>query len=225
MSTPAKQQPIQADKDSLAAMDALLQMGQGTLHDSASKTKNSRISNEMILPKPAPPTILYNENVANRFDPTSNLVATINSLLPFPGANIFFNSNGHHAIAALAAKQVAEASASAASAVGQGSNQVNRQCGPPSIGSPIPFPAKEAPRLVRESPNVTFTRVEDTTNEAVRSKRSDSVVSCSSAIRIEKVEEALRSKPQRGRKRDDLSEYERVELTRTRNREHAKSTR
>jgi len=44
-------------------------------------------------------------------------------------------------------------------------------------------------------------------------------------VRREKVEEALRSKPQRGRKRENLSELERMELTRTRNREHAKSTR
>lgn len=45
------------------------------------------------------------------------------------------------------------------------------------------------------------------------------------SIRREKVEAALRSKPQRGRKRENLSDLERVELTRTRNREHAKSTR
>lgn len=44
-------------------------------------------------------------------------------------------------------------------------------------------------------------------------------------VRAEKVEAALRSKPQRGKKRDDLSDKEREELTRTRNREHAKSTR
>lgn len=50
-------------------------------------------------------------------------------------------------------------------------------------------------------------------------------VSTKASIRREKVEEALRSKSQRGRKRDDLSEKERLELTRTRNREHAKSTR
>ena len=45
------------------------------------------------------------------------------------------------------------------------------------------------------------------------------------SIRKEKVEEALNSKPQRGKKREDLSSKERLELTRTRNREHAKSTR
>jgi hypothetical protein len=44
-------------------------------------------------------------------------------------------------------------------------------------------------------------------------------------VRKEQVEAALRSAPQRGRKREDLSELERMELTRTRNREHARSTR
>ena len=44
-------------------------------------------------------------------------------------------------------------------------------------------------------------------------------------LRQEQIDAALRSKPQRGRKRDNLSVRERLELTRTRNREHAKSTR
>mmetsp|Transcript_53512 Transcript_53512/g.130284 ORF Transcript_53512/g.130284 Transcript_53512/m.130284 type:complete len:632 (-) Transcript_53512:219-2114(-) len=44
-------------------------------------------------------------------------------------------------------------------------------------------------------------------------------------FRVDKVQEALLSKPQRGKKRDDLNQSERIALTRTRNREHAKSTR
>ena len=44
-------------------------------------------------------------------------------------------------------------------------------------------------------------------------------------VRKEEVEAALRSKPQRGKKRENLNAEERLELTRTRNREHAKSTR
>jgi hypothetical protein len=44
-------------------------------------------------------------------------------------------------------------------------------------------------------------------------------------IRKEIIAAALLSKPQRGRKRDNLNVFERMELTRTRNREHAKSTR
>lgn len=46
-----------------------------------------------------------------------------------------------------------------------------------------------------------------------------------SDVRVEKIEDAMRSKPQRGRKRVNLNDTERLELTRTRNREHAKSTR
>lgn len=44
-------------------------------------------------------------------------------------------------------------------------------------------------------------------------------------IRKHLIEQALRSKSQRGKKRESLSEEERLELTRTRNREHAKTTR
>jgi hypothetical protein len=44
-------------------------------------------------------------------------------------------------------------------------------------------------------------------------------------VRTEKIDDALNSKPQRGKKRQDLNQLERQELTRTRNREHAKSTR
>jgi hypothetical protein len=44
-------------------------------------------------------------------------------------------------------------------------------------------------------------------------------------IHSEKIEAALKSKPQRGKKRENLNASERLELTRTRNREHAKSTR
>lgn len=41
----------------------------------------------------------------------------------------------------------------------------------------------------------------------------------------DKILDALNSKPQRGKKRQNLNDFEREELTRTRNREHAKSTR
>jgi hypothetical protein len=44
-------------------------------------------------------------------------------------------------------------------------------------------------------------------------------------IRRQEIVKALHSKPQRGRKRANLNDIERQELTRTRNREHAKSTR
>lgn len=46
-----------------------------------------------------------------------------------------------------------------------------------------------------------------------------------SPVRQQEIEKALLSKSQRGRKRANLNEVERLELTRTRNREHAKTTR
>ena len=45
------------------------------------------------------------------------------------------------------------------------------------------------------------------------------------SIRQHEIKKALHSKPQRGRKRADLNDAERHELTRNRNREHAKTTR
>jgi hypothetical protein len=53
----------------------------------------------------------------------------------------------------------------------------------------------------------------------------DRITSTENCIHSDKIEAALKSKPQRGKKRDDLNAFERLELTRTRNREHAKSTR
>ena len=44
-------------------------------------------------------------------------------------------------------------------------------------------------------------------------------------VRTDEVERALRSKPQRGKKRNNLNNDERKELTRSRNRLHAKTTR
>jgi len=51
------------------------------------------------------------------------------------------------------------------------------------------------------------------------------IMAHSVTVRVAEVEAALRSKPQRGKKRDNLNGMERLELTRTRNREHAKNTR
>lgn len=56
-------------------------------------------------------------------------------------------------------------------------------------------------------------------------KKANETAAAKPAVRTTEIEAALRSKPQRGRKRDNLSALERLELTRTRNREHAKSTR
>ena len=59
-------------------------------------------------------------------------------------------------------------------------------------------------------------------------KTNKSIVGMSSmelAVRTDRIQDALNSKPQRGKKRRNLNDQERLELTRTRNREHAKCTR
>ena len=72
------------------------------------------------------------------------------------------------------------------------------------------------------NPSVHFTSPQTATE--TRSSGSGLSVE-QTLIRQKEIEKALHSKPQRGRKRANLNEIERLELTRTRNREHAKSTR
>jgi hypothetical protein len=56
-------------------------------------------------------------------------------------------------------------------------------------------------------------------------KPPDMDTSTTTAVRTDKIQDALNSRPQRGKKRCNLNDEERLELTRTRNREHAKCTR
>jgi len=51
------------------------------------------------------------------------------------------------------------------------------------------------------------------------------VASPNLAVRTDMIQDALNSRPQRGKKRHNLNDQERLELTRTRNRGHAKYTR
>ena len=106
-----------------------------------------------------------------------------------------------------------------------------------SVGGSIQLPnilPTENPPPAASKPEPTTSPVKSSQHAAPASNESKpaspapavaAASATSSTVRHEKVEEALRSKPQRGKKRDDLSEKERMELTRTRNREHAKSTR
>jgi hypothetical protein len=88
--------------------------------------------------------------------------------------------------------------------------------GASSIQNHVSFPT------IQQQPSSDFS----TNNVGVDNDRStEESSSPDNLVRRQEIEAALRSKPQRGRKRDNLSEVERLELTRTRNREHAKSTR
>mmetsp|Transcript_7893 Transcript_7893/g.15994 ORF Transcript_7893/g.15994 Transcript_7893/m.15994 type:complete len:301 (+) Transcript_7893:63-965(+) len=54
---------------------------------------------------------------------------------------------------------------------------------------------------------------------------SAAVPEANTTVREDEIKAALESRPQRGKKRDNLTALERKELTKTRNREHARSTR
>ena len=225
MSGQIRKQSIAADQDSLVAMDALLQIGQGTLSESNIRS-NSRASENVSVRSSSPCRASCDERSKERLsEAQNNIAATIKSLLPFNASNIFLSQTGHHPVAMAEAHVAAVSSGWKGAIVGTSDmlTQFSRDCGS-GVSSRVILPVTEAQSLVGgEQPNLVATWAGDTS--AVHVRRSSDSISSSSPVRVEKVEEALRSKPQRGRKRDDLNENERVELTRTRNREHAKSTR
>lgn len=94
-------------------------------------------------------------------------------------------------------------------------------------------PALDLPRSPALSPRVaalshagaTISPAQHTLPEIASTGKPEDAREAERKIRKDEVAAALRSKPQRGRKRENLNAEERLELTRTRNREHAKSTR
>lgn len=84
--------------------------------------------------------------------------------------------------------------------------------------SPALSPLRPAPQILPRSGTISPT-------VQGLAKAEEEADAAEKKIRKDEVEAALRSKPQRGRKRENLNAEERLELTRTRNREHAKSTR
>lgn len=103
-----------------------------------------------------------------------------------------------------------------------------------TVGTAPRSPALDLPRASVLSPlrpapprGASQTGAISPTGQSVDGVGNDSSGAAAAEKKVRKgeVEAALRSKPQRGRKRENLNAEERLELTRTRNREHAKSTR
>ena len=94
-------------------------------------------------------------------------------------------------------------------------------------GLPIYSPVATEPIAPVAVPSSVMTLPAQVSVKVTQDKRKKATedTAAAEAIRLGEIEAALKSKPQRGRKRDNLSALERLELTRTRNREHAKSTR
>ena len=92
-------------------------------------------------------------------------------------------------------------------------------------GASAPFSPQVDPVAVPSAPYVSLQVLAPNSAAACPVKSGTEAAAVKAAVRTTEIEAALRSKPQRGKKRDNLSDLERLELTRTRNREHAKSTR
>lgn len=207
-------QPVTTpDRDSLVALDALLRIRE-------SGALNSLISNSNSLSTPSGEIGSGNRQSLAPSSLQTHLAARLSSLLPINAASVLFNnSNQQNAVLAATAAQLRMA---AASTWGNGllatgnSHSMSSGVSPSLSSTPVGTMAS-TPRPRYESFDLQSTV--SSPEKKVESPEP------SPSIRKEKVAEALRSKPQRGRKRDDLSETERLELTRTRNREHAKSTR
>lgn len=203
------------DRDSLVALDALLR-----IRDSGAL--NSFISNSTSLKSPSR-SELSSGNRESMATCTSSslqahLAARFSTLLPMNAASVLLNNaNQQNAVLAAAQFRLAAASTWGNSLLAAGNGHSLSNGVSPSLSSTPAGAIAGTPRPRHESFDLQST--------ATSPEKKVESLEPSPSIRKEKVAEALRSKPQRGRKRDDLSETERLELTRTRNREHAKSTR
>jgi len=200
------------DRDSLVALDALLRIRE-------SGALNSLISNNHSLKTPSSELASGNrESMASCSSSLqTHLASRLSSLLPINAASVLFShSNQQNAVLA-AQLRMAAASNWGNGLLASGNGQSMSSGMSPSLSSTPVGATAGTPRPRHES--FDLQSIVSSPEKKVQSPEP------SPSIRKEKVAEALRSKPQRGRKRDDLSETERLELTRTRNREHAKSTR
>lgn len=197
---------LSPDGDSLVALDALLRIRKSGALDSFVNNATLKAQNGEQYGTRETFASSMNTNPSSSLP--SHLAARLNSLLPLNAASMLFASTNQHkvSIANSAAQYRLAAATNWSNSLLAGHVRSLSQPGPPSPNS-----------LRRESVDL------DSDTNSTSGKKGESDLSTS--IRQEKVAEALRSKPQRGRKRDDLNETERLELTRTRNREHAKSTR
>jgi hypothetical protein len=189
---------LSTDRDSLVALDALMRIRESC--DSFEKNKNTNKNKNVNK------TNSYGSNKEITTSRTRLSGCGLNHLLPRNPAIMFMPQVRHPCYS-----QLAVARAQAAAAANWGGNPFSSP--PARSNNTMPVPSDLATTNNSTSPHAK-------TLATKQIKKVEPMV-----VSQDKIEAALRSKPQRGRKRDDLSDKERLELTRTRNREHAKSTR
>lgn len=210
------------DRDSMAALDALLRFRESRSQDPNQEDhhKHGKVDSTPAASTTAPSSV----GGASPVGAWAGLATKLNAFLPLNAASILFHSQQQHAAnqahARLAAMQAAATKNWGNTILAAQSAEPPSEILPHGNVAAAPLASsQQTSRTSSPSPSL-LPRSQPSPTE-----RKDSLGRTKEEVRKEKVDEALRSKPQRGRKRDNLSEKERLELTRTRNREHAKSTR
>lgn len=209
-----------SDRDSLVALDALLHI-RDSIRDVGPEVRN-RGHGSPLIPQSAYPQLPIS-GLSNRLPMRPGMVLPPPSTAPpYPPAQV------------VALQAAAAAAASTIQHVGHypsapARHQPVTAMATPHIAHPMamsqaPFErAASQQHLHLQRP--TFPPTQGRKPEERNGLAERSTSPPNGAVRKDKVEAALKSKPQRGKKRDNLNVMERLELTRTRNREHAKSTR
>jgi hypothetical protein len=236
-----------ARTDSLAVLDALLKLTNSSLDgpDSSSRSREPPpISNNLnrfqcdfpgyvppFSPAAATTALLASSGLAIHPNLLGTAAIAAGMLLPTMSSNQHqFNFSPSQLTAAVSLLSSASPSTSEYNTGGQ-QNAAPSMCNNDATNSPsIPIPDASGdgvPAVNVLSSNSKASGVLPALSSPVAALKEANTQNnvVDALLRQEKVVEALKSKPQRGKRRDDLSETERMELTRTRNREHAKSTR
>jgi hypothetical protein len=202
------------DKDSLIALDALLNIGSSAVPRGAGGFGSNNVGSQVVERNLKP---LMGAGFSTVQLSAISAMLSLNASLGClpPSGSLAYNQ----LIAARAAAATIQSqnSYSMVASTGFGNGLIQSTAGNHSTARPES--RNDEKRVLLPSSGDGGTRMVTSTTEKNNPANKEQV------FRQEKVEAALRSKAQRGRKRDNLSVSERLELTRTRNREHAKCTR
>jgi hypothetical protein len=215
-----------ADTDSLIALDALLNIGSSVRAGAGFGSNDVGSSPQVVVERNLTRNPMGGGFTAGQVSAISAMLSLNASLgLPPPAGG---SPSYNHLIA------VRTAAAAAAIQLSHNSSY-SMVTASPGFGNGVLIPSTAAGRhqsiaAQPESRNYGKLPFGDGTREGTTKATTEKNNPASNkeqqvVFRQEKVEAALNSKAQRGKKRDNLSASERLELTRTRNREHAKGTR
>eukprot|EP00814_Leptocylindrus_danicus_P019453 CAMPEP_0116042960 /NCGR_PEP_ID=MMETSP0321-20121206/26039_1 /TAXON_ID=163516 /ORGANISM="Leptocylindrus danicus var. danicus, Strain B650" /LENGTH=583 /DNA_ID=CAMNT_0003523613 /DNA_START=100 /DNA_END=1851 /DNA_ORIENTATION=+ len=218
-------------QDSLLALEALLDINKRTT-TTTSSTSNTTAPTTLLIPNHHHHTASYFAASSSRGSSTMSTPCAILPLPPPLMSNATANATFATKLSSSSQQQQQQEQQKSPAIVelqrlvDGGSSTRTTVISSTSPSSFVPYSTTMTPALSSSSSlSYSNNHHQNANNKSDGRKKKNKKSSHEANIRKEEVEAALRSKPQRGRKRENLSEQERLELTRTRNREHAKTTR